>query len=132
MELIFETNVLWSSDYELSQKNQFDHIAAQFSGIPPIHNHQGELKLTEHNILIEGDTMLTINLNDIVQIYRGFDELYRPNFIKNLGLFCQPVRIQYNERFSNNTVYLIAGYNFFGCTDGKRLFDILQEVLSET
>jgi hypothetical protein len=130
MNLIFKTNVLWSSDYELSQKNQFDHIAAQFSGTPPIHNHQGELKLSDQNILIEGDTNLTISLSDIVQLYRGFDDLYTPNFIKNLGLFCQPLRIQYRERASFDTIYIIAGYNFFGCADGRTLFNILQDMLS--
>lgn len=130
MKLVFKTNVLWSSANELGQKNQFDQIAAQFSGTAPIHNHQGELRMTDNQIFIEGDTMLTINLNDIVQIYHGFDELYKPNFIKNLGLFCQPLRIQYNERYSDYTVYLIVGYSFFGCADGKTLFNILLDRLS--
>ncbi|NRF38038.1 hypothetical protein [Pedobacter foliorum] len=130
MTLLFETNVLWSTDYELTQKNEYDHMAAQFSGIPPIHDHQGDLRLTDGNILIEGDVDLIINLSDIEQLYRGFDEFYRPNFIKNLGLFCQPVRIKYTERFSIHTIYLIAGYNFLGCTNGKALFNMLQKMLS--
>lgn len=97
MNLMFEANVLWSTHNELSQKNQYDNIATQFSGIALIHNHQVDLKLTENQLLIEGNTMLTTNLVDIVQLYRGFDDLYKPNFIKNFGMFCQPLRIQYSE-----------------------------------
>lgn len=130
MTPLLESNVLWSTDYELSQKNEFDHVAAQFSGVAPIHDHQGQLQLTENNLLIEGDMDLVISLSDISQIYRGFDEYYRPNFIKNLGLFCQPVRIKYSEKYSSHTIYLIVGYNFLGCAKGQRLFNVLQEMLS--
>jgi len=130
MKIFLETNVLWSTNYELSEKKIFDHVAAQFSGVPPIHNHQGQLKLTENNLIIEGDVNLTVSLSDVDQIYRGFDEYYRPNFIKNLGLFCQPVRIKYSEKYIPYTIYLIAGYNFFGCTKSRALFEALQEVLS--
>ncbi|RAJ19875.1 hypothetical protein [Pedobacter cryoconitis] len=130
MCILLETNVLWSSDYELNQKNVFDHMAAQFSGIPPIHNHEGYLVVTEDLMKIDGDVELEIRLSEITELYRGFDENYPRNFIKNFGMFCQPVRVKYFQDFSYKIIYLIVGYNFFGCAKGQALFDLLQELLS--
>lgn len=131
MNIFLEATVLWSRDDELGTKNAYDHIGAQFSGIPPIHDHRGLLQLSDSKIWIEGDTSLIINLSAIEEVYRGFDDLYKPGFIKNFGLFCLPVRITYTEKLGSHTIYLIVGYNFFGCAAGQTLFNTLRKMLDD-
>jgi len=127
---LLEARVLWSYDYELESKTGINNIAAQFSGIPPIHDHEGVLYLTKSGINIQGDEDLMIPLVDIEEAYLGFDESYQRNFIKNLGLLCQPLRIVTNNGIAERTIYLILDYNYFGCAKNLTLFDMLQEMLT--
>jgi hypothetical protein len=126
---LLEARVLWSYDYELESKTGINNIAAQFSGIPPIHDHEGVLCLTKSGINIQGDEDLMIPLGDIEEAYVGFDESYQRNFVKNLGLLCQPLRIVTNNGIAKRTIYLILDYNYFGCAKNLTLFDMLQEML---
>ena len=129
MNHLLESTVLWSYDHELQLKGGLSHIASLFSGMPPIHNHQGHLLLTEQSIIITGDSDIIISLNDIEELYVGFDENYPRNFVKNFGAFCQPLRVKANNGISSTTVYLILDYTYFGSSN-QTLFDMLQELLS--
>lgn len=130
MHHLLESTVLWSYDHELKLKTGLNNIAAMFSGVPPIHNHEGHLLLTEQSIIITGDSDIIISLNDIEQIYVGFDENYRRNFVKNFGAFCQPLRIKANNGISVTTIYLILDYTYFSNGKNQTLFNMLQELLS--
>jgi hypothetical protein len=130
MTYLFEAGVYWIYDHELELKTGLNQIAAQFSGVPPIHEHSGNLILTEQALQIEGDVDLHLRLSDIVQLYLGFDEQYQRNFIKNLGAFCQPLRITANGGSEESCIYLIAGYNSSFCTPTQQLFTLLQDLLS--
>ena len=127
---LLEARVLWSYDYELESKTGINNIAAQFRGISPVHNHIGVLCLTNDGINIQGDEDLIISLADIEEAYVGFDESYQRNFVKNLGLLCQPLRIVINSGDEKSTIYLILDYNYFGCAKNLTLFDMLQEMLA--
>lgn len=130
MEILFESTVFWGYDYEFEAKSGLNQIAAQFSGVPPIHEHSGNLFLSTGTLQITGDEDLLIRLSDIEQLYLGFDEIYRRNFIKNLGAFCQPLRITSSNGITKNTVYLIAGYSASSCRPTQNLFNLLQNMLS--
>jgi len=127
---LLEARVLWSYDYELESKTGINNITAQLRGIPPVHNHTGVLSLTNNGINIKGDEDLIISLADIEEAYVGFDESYQRNFVKNLGLLCQPLRIVTNNEDAKRTIYLILDYNYFGCAKNLTLFDMLQEMLA--
>ncbi|KIO75415.1 hypothetical protein TH53_20800 [Pedobacter lusitanus] len=127
---LLEAKVLWSYDHELETKTGINNIAAQFTGVPPVHNHTGVLRLTKDGLIIRGDEDLIIPLADVEEAYVGFDESYQRNFVKNLGLLCQPLRIVTNNGISKNTIYLILDYNYFGCAKNLTLFDLLQEMLA--
>jgi len=130
MEILFESPVFWAYDYELEAKSGLSQIAAQFSGVPPIHEHSGALRLSTGTIEIVGDVDLLISLNDIEELYLGFDEVYHRNFVKNLGAFCQPLRIRSSNGFAKTTIYLIAGYSGSSCAPTQNLFNLLQQILS--
>lgn len=130
---LLDARVLWSYDYELESKTGINNIAAQFTGVPPVHDHTGVLVLTEQGLLVRGDDQdidLKIPLGDIAEVYVGFDESYQRNFVKNLGLLCQPIRIVTNDGLSKKTIYLILDHNYFGCAKNLTLFDMLQEMLA--
>ena len=127
---ILEAQAFWSHEHELADKDSISQIAAQFSAIPPIHDHEGSLTLTTSYLSINGDTELIIQLAHIDQLYLGFDDVYRRNFIKNLGLTCQPLRITYTNGLKAEVVYIIAGYNFIGCAMTEQLFNQIHDLLS--
>jgi len=130
MSQVFNTNVVWSHDYELSSKDTSTQIASLFSGTPPVHDHQGEIILTEETLNILGDEDFFLRLSDIEQLYLGFDDLYPKHYIRNFGLFCQPLRISANTGLKRITIYLVVGYNGFHCNETKRLFNVLKQLLS--
>lgn len=130
---LLEARVLWSYAHELESKTGINNIAAQFTGVPPIHSHTGVLVLTRKGLTVQGDDQdvdLKISLGDIEEVYVGFDENYQRNFVKNLGLLCQPLRILTNDGISKKTIYLILDYNYFGCAKNLTLFNMLQEMLA--
>jgi len=127
---ILEAQAFWSHEKELADKDSISQIAAQFSGIPPIHDHEGSLTLTTSYLSINGETDLIIQLADIDQLYLGFDDVYRRNFIKNFGLTCQPLRITYSNSLKAEVVYIIADYNFVGCAMTEQLFNQIHDLLS--
>jgi hypothetical protein len=130
MNILFQASVLWSYDHELKSKTAISHIGAMFSGIPPVHDHEGTLILTNSSIQITGDEGSIIALADIEEIYAGFDESYPSNFIKNFGAFCKPVRIKASNRFSSRTFYLILNYNYLSGCQNQAFYNMLQEILS--
>jgi len=130
METLFESAVFWGYDYELKAKSGLNQIAAQFSGVPPIHEHSGDLLLSTGALQITGDEDLLISLSDIDQLFLGFDEIYHRNFVKNFGAFCQPLRITSSNGITESTIYLIAGYSGSSCTPTQTLFNLLQNLLS--
>ena len=130
METLFEAAVFWAYDHELEAKSGLNQIAAQFSGVPPIHEHSGNLLLSTGTMQITGDMDLLISLRDIDQLYLGFDEIYKRNFVKNLGAFCQPLRITSSNGITMSTIYLIAGYSSSSCMPTQNLFTLLQDLLS--
>jgi len=125
-----KSNVIWSYDYELSSKDAISQIASMFSGVLPVHDHEGEIILTDETLNIFGDEDLVIRLSDIEQLYLGFDDAYPKHYIRNFGLFCQPLRITSNNGVRKTTIYLVLGYNGFNCSQTKTLFNLLQQILT--
>jgi len=130
MSVLLESTILWSYDHELRLKTAVSHIGAMFSGVPPVHNHEGSLFLTNRGIHITGDQDLLIPLGDIEELYLGFDENYPVNFIKNFGAFCKPMRIKASTGFSSYAIYLILDYKYFGFCGNQALYNMLREMLS--
>jgi len=86
---------------------------ASFS--PPLHRHNGNIALTDSELIIEGidgDVDLTIQLNAMKQVYLGFDDLFPATSARSFGAFWQPLRIEYYVSSSETEdIYLIIDYN---------------------
>lgn len=129
MNFLLKNRVLWSYDHEVEQRNAIDNIGVHFSGVGPFHAHEGEIILTETNILISGDESIEIELNGIDQLYLGFDDIFPRTLVKNFGLFWQPLRISFYRSGLSNSIYLIIGLNMFSC-ENQLWFNTLKELLS--
>src|SRR5271167_1579931 len=86
----------WSYDYEMAEFTSTQKaITAMTSFVPPLHRHEGNIALTNSEIIIEGigddDENLTIQLNQLKQIYLGFDDLFPATSVKSFGLLWQPL-----------------------------------------
>ncbi|HEX8019994.1 hypothetical protein [Mucilaginibacter sp.] len=130
MNIYLSGQVFWSYDHEIEQTGLGQEIKALFSFTPPIHHHSGIISLTEHQLVIEGDLNLPIPLSDITQIYLGFDEIFKRTYVKNGGMFWQPLRLIYNSGFRSATIYLIIDHNAFGAKN-TLWFNTLKQLLSE-
>jgi hypothetical protein len=113
---LLQGTVKWSYSHELaefSETAKIMHSMASFA--PPLHNHNGNIALTDTELIIEGvegDVDLTIRLNAMKQVYLGFDDLFPVTAARSLGAFWQPLRIEYYVSSSETEdIYLIIDYN---------------------
>jgi hypothetical protein len=129
MEILLTGNVIWSYDFEISQRPPSRDLFIHVSGMLPLHSHQGEIILTAGGLSIVGDVNLHINKNEFEQLYLGFDEVFTRIMVKNFGLFWQPLRIVFNKNYHRKTIYLVIDYKMFSAKN-KLWFSALQQVLS--
>ena len=105
--------VKWSFSYELAEySDSYKTMSSMVSFAPPLHRHNGNIALTDTDLIIEGidgDVNLSISLEAMKQIYIGFDDLFP---VKGLGAFWQPLRIEYYvSSLETEYIYLIIDYN---------------------
>lgn len=131
MNILMNGHVLWSYADEVAESGLKDEIRALFSLVKPLHHHEGEIALTNSSLIINGDVDLNIPLGNLNQLYLGFDEIFKSAYVKNNGMFWQPLRVSYYDNGTINTVYLIIDHSFIGTAKDQQWFDALSEVFSE-
>ncbi|MGN7784635.1 hypothetical protein ACTJIJ_08915 [Niabella sp. 22666] len=109
-QIILEGSALWSYDYEIVETGDRYIGFSLIGGIP--HHHKGDIVLADGGIItITGDENIKIPLSSIREIYLGFDEVYKNIYVKNFGIFWQPLRIQYYITTNRlGTIYLVVDY----------------------
>lgn len=132
-QFILQGKVMWSYDYEMADFTSAQKLMTGLSGIGgPLHNHKGYIALTDEQILIEGqddDEDLTIALTSINELYLGYDDIYTSDSVKNLGLFWQPLRLEYfDNNYQTNKIYLIIDYSGF-FSHNKKWYESLTSML---
>lgn len=124
----------WSYDFEMAAFTDTQKImASMVSFTPPLHRHEGNIALTKSEIIIEGiaddDEDLTIQLNALKQIYLGFDDVFPISSVRGLGVFWQPLRIEYyTSDIETQSIYLIIDFNGV-YTHDKYWFKTLTQML---
>src|ERR1700710_508125 len=97
MNILMSGHVLGSYSDEVAESGLRNEISALFSLIKPLHHHEGEIALTDTNLIIKGDINLNIPLGKLNQLYLGFDDIFKSTYVKNGGMFWQPLRVSYYE-----------------------------------
>ena len=126
MEALLTGKALWSHDYEVAERDTADDIVLHMMSLP-FHRHSGAIVLTDESLAIAGEEELKIFLDEISQIYLGFDEIFPAAMVRSFGMFWQPLRITLKNRQS---FYLIIDYNLLD-TNNHHWFNALQQLLSE-
>ena len=124
-QFLLTGQVIWCYNHELQQANLADEFRGMMSFTMPLHYHVGNIALSNSALTINGDTNLHIPLDSLEQLYMGFDEHYKRLYVKNGGLFWQPLRITYADNAQIQSVYLIIDYNWFGASN-KLWFETLK------
>jgi len=127
-EYLLTGKVLWCYEHELTQANTADEFRVMLSFALPLHYHAGTIALTNNALLIAGDTDLHINLNNLEQLYMGYDEHYKRMYVKNGGLFWQPLKLSFAEGYQTQSVYLVVDYNWLGTTRNQVWFETLKSI----
>jgi hypothetical protein len=124
-------DVLWLYQEDFQNFNLLDKISALFTGVKPLHSQAGLIYLKEDRICLESESDdLEIRLEDITQLYLGFDEYYQRAYAKNFGTVWQPLKLTFTTFDSDNSViYLVIDYNQLS-TNNKLWFELLQDRLS--
>ena len=116
-QFLLQGTAKWSYDYEMAEFTTMQKaIVSMVSFMPPLHRHEGNIALSNSEIIIEGisddDAGLTIPLGKLKQIYLGFDDVFTITSVKGLGLFWQPLRITYyTDAVETQSIYLIIDFN---------------------
>ena len=124
----------WSYDYEMAEFTETQKaMASMTSFVPPLHRHEGNIALTSSEIIIEGikddDEDLSIQLRKLKQIYLGFDDVFPASSVRGLGLFWQPLRVEfYTSAIETQSIYLIIDFNGV-YTHDKDWFETLTQML---
>jgi hypothetical protein len=124
----------WSYDYEMAEFTSAQKVMASMASFaPPLHRHEGNIALTNSEIIIEGisddDESLSIQLNQLKQIYLGFDDVFPMSAVRGLGLLWQPLRIEYYlSRVETQSIYVIIDFNGV-YTHDKDWFKTLTQML---
>lgn len=133
MEFLLQGTAKWSYAHEMAAVPQTRKIInGMVSMAPVLHHHEGNIALSTAELIIEGfndDEDLTIPLSNLKQIYLGFDDLYPKIAQKGLGLFWQPLRIEYYmPSLATQYIYLIIDFNGL-FTHDKEWFNTLTNML---
>lgn len=128
-QYILTGTALWCFDYELEQANLADEFRGMMSFTLPLHYHKGEIVLSNTSISINGDVDVFIPLKDLEQLFMGFDEHYKSTYVKNGGLFWQPLKLTFTSNGLTQAVYLIIDYNWF-TVQNKMWYNVLTEMFS--
>ena len=133
-KFILQGTAKWSYDYEMAEFTSTQKIMASMTSfVPPLHRHEGNIVLTNSEIIIEGTRNdkenLTIRLSQLKQIYLGFDDLFPATSVKSRGLLWQPLRIEYYiNDVETQSIYLIIDFNGM-FTHDKDWYKTLTEML---
>lgn len=115
---LLEGNAIWIFQHDLKEKQMGFKFSGLLSFIPLQRSGEGQIFLTDSEILLNGDKELIIPLSSMTQIYLGFDEHYPATAVKNLGSFWQPLRIEYSTSAGSGTlIYLAIDYNGISTTN---------------
>jgi len=134
-KFILQGNVKWSYDHELAGISRSKKILAGLvTSTPVLLRHNGYIALTTAELIIEGiegDEDLIIPLDNVKQVYLGFDELFPVTAEKSLGMLWQPLRIEYYlSATETQYLYLIIDYNGI-YTHDKEWFNTLISLLQD-
>ncbi len=126
MRTILTGDALWCLDVEILDRDRANDFAFHISGVLPFHRHRGEISLNERSLTIVGGDILEILLEDLTELYLGFDEIYTRSLSKNFGMFWEPLRITMNKEQS---IYLVIDYSLMG-GNSKIWFNQLKQMLA--
>ena len=97
--------------------NAIDWIKAHTSFAKPLHRFDGELELLEYSLLFEGrDTKgngnhsIEIQKSEVVDVFLGFDEVFRKREDRSFGISFQPLRITFVKDDVKRIMYLIIDF----------------------
>jgi hypothetical protein len=130
---LLQGTVKWSYSYELAEYSEtYKIMTSMMSFTPPLHRHNGNIALTNSELIIEGledDVDLSIQIGAMKQIFLGFDDHFPVTSVRSLGAFWQPLRIEYYISSSETEyIYLIIDYNGM-FTHDKDWYNALTQML---
>ena len=127
-------NSLLAYDIDIKNRSFLEWLAAHTSFLKPLHRYQGVLKVDEEAVVFDGKNKngyvefnLTILIDNIIEVFLGYDELFRRREDRSLGLRgFEPLRIRFETKRGQQTIYIFVGYHWMRTSQNRRLYKQLQ------
>lgn len=102
---------------DISNRGFMDWIIAHTSFFEPLHRYKGQLSLLNDKLVFKGKDkkkkqvyLLQIDRKNIINIFLGFDNVFRRGEDRSLGLSFKPLRIKFVKNVSPTSIYLITNF----------------------
>ena len=111
-------NTLLSFDEDIKERSLIDWFKAHISGFKPLHKYEGILELLEEKLVYAGkdikdgkELKLEIKLKDIIDVYLGFDEIFKGRE-ERAWPWNKPLRIKFKQDDVERTIYLFVNFHY--------------------
>ncbi len=115
--VVKKDKVLFSFEEDIAKRKFKDWLPSHISFLLPIHSYKGDIEMTEDRLTItfahQNNRLPEIILEkrDLISVYHGFDNVFRPGDDRSRGLTFKPLRITFTKNGHENTLYLIIDFN---------------------
>jgi hypothetical protein len=110
-----DDNALLSFDINIKQRGIKDWIIAHTSFFKPLHRYEGQLTLFNDRLYFKGKDKkvgepfsLEISKKQVVEIFYGFDDVFRRGEDRALGIGFKPLRLTIELNGSKDSIYLLS------------------------
>lgn len=115
--VIKNTSTLMAFEEDIRNRGLLDWIVAHTSFFEPLHRYKGEISLLNDTLVFKGkdkkkkqEYQLQIDKKNIIDIFLGFDNIFRRSEDRALGLSFKPLRINFVKNGSPTSIYLIIKF----------------------
>ena len=133
-------NSLLAYDEDIKNRSFREWLVAHTSFLKPLHRYKGILKVDEEALVFDGknkngyiDFNVTILMDNITDVFLGYDEVFRRREDRSMGLRgFEPLRIRFETKGGEKTIYVFAGFHWTRTSHNRDLYEQLESFRNQS
>lgn len=128
-------NTLMAYKEDIESRSFWDWVKAHTSFMKPLHRYEGSLELNEEEVVFTGEDIkekkdfnLKIHIEDITDLYLGFDNVFT-GWEDRAYPWNKPLRVRYKSKEGEKTIYFfVNSHRKYGMrtSDNKEVYERLK------